>query len=142
MELISVPPYTAKIAMLFAFVHALLGTSITTQEFLIMAQISISPQRDKALLCEILQSDRGSCISPMPRPRRLASFSRQAATMLLGTSIVFLLVGVSIHTYDAAKSARIWGPEVVTMPCFTTWSIFPLTTYFYSLGCTILGCQC
>ncbi|CVL00319.1 uncharacterized protein FMAN_09810 [Fusarium mangiferae] len=125
-----VPPYTAKIAMLCALIHALLGTSIATQQFLIMAQISISPQRNKALLCAILGSDASSFASPMPRPRRLTSVSWQAPTMLLGNSIVFLLVGIAIHIYDAARSAGIWGADMVTALCFTISLIFAVTTYF------------
>ncbi|KAF7551732.1 hypothetical protein G7Z17_g4792 [Cylindrodendrum hubeiense] len=100
-----VPPYTTKIALLCALIHSLLATAIATQQFLLVGRIAVSRQRDRVLLSVVLGSDPDLYERSQLRPRRLFSFAWQSPTVLLGSSIMFLLVGIAIHVYDAAHSA-------------------------------------
>src|SRR4051794_11049125 len=111
------PPHPTKIAVLIALVHSLLATAIATHQSLVFGRISVNQRRDHVLLSAVLGYDATLYASSHKQPQRLVSFTWQTPTMLLGSSIMCLLVGIAIHVYSAAQTAGVWGPEAVMALC-------------------------
>ncbi|KAK3373431.1 hypothetical protein B0T24DRAFT_678867 [Lasiosphaeria ovina] len=86
-------------------------------------------------------SSSSSSSSSLPaRPRRLFSFAWQAPIMLLGSSVVFTFVSFITHVYDAARTAAVWGPEMITAVCVTISLCYGLGAYLVcwaTLGWTV-----
>jgi hypothetical protein len=115
--------------MLCALLHSLLATAIATQQSVLVGRIAVSRRRDNVLLAAVLGYPRGQDGLSQTQPRRLFSFAWQVPSMLLGSSIMFVFVGIAIHVYSAAQTAGRWGAEVITAICFTISFAFGLGTY-------------
>lgn len=75
------------------------------------------------------------------KPSGTGLFVWQAATMLLGISIMVLLIGLMVFVYEAAKAAGSWGDEVKVAIWFTISIVFGVVTYLISWTMTELQFQ-
>lgn len=99
--------------MLCALVHSLIALSVACQQSLALNRVSAHPQGLQ--LAFVVISGR----IPLPsdstaddrEPCVMQAFTWQIPTMLLGTSIAFVLVGLSIAVYDNAQKVGGMGPE-------------------------------
>ena len=132
------PPYTAKIAMLCALLHSLLGLGIASQQSVALSRMSLPPRRTDIVRFIVL----GHAPISLPpsnttRPRSMywRNVTWQIPTMLLGNSIVFVVVALAVAVFDKARKAAAWGPEVVTAICFSISLTFSVGCYCTSWFC-------
>jgi hypothetical protein len=65
-------------------------------------------------------------------PSGTRNYAWQAGTMMVGISIQFLLIGLAVYIYDAARTAGVWGPEIKVAIWFSISIVFGLLTYLVS----------
>ncbi|KAF8859297.1 hypothetical protein BDZ45DRAFT_801803 [Acephala macrosclerotiorum] len=127
-----IPPYTAKVAMLYALVSALLALGISAQQSIALGRANLHPNYTDILVSTITGQKSGTLCPQVPQSSRLQCFAWQIPTMLVGGSIVAILVGISITVFNAARYAGHWGDEMVTAVCLAISLLFGLTSYFIS----------
>ncbi|KUJ11668.1 uncharacterized protein LY89DRAFT_688845 [Mollisia scopiformis] len=127
-----VPPYTAKIALLCALVHSLLAVGIAGQQSIALGRASLHSGHWAFFMPTISGRARYFDESEITDASRLQCFAWQIPSMLVGNSIIFILVGIAISVFSAARKAGCWGDEVVTAICLTISLLFGLGSYFIS----------
>lgn len=136
-----VPAFTGKIAALCALIHSIVAIGIAAQQLIALTRAQIHPNRTAIMQHILFDSDAGAASSVGPSCRSVGlkagngwrHFAWQVPTMLLGNSIIFTLVAISIPVFDEARKAVVWRtPEMVTALCVAVSLAFSVACYFIS----------
>ncbi|KAK4504328.1 hypothetical protein PRZ48_005244 [Zasmidium cellare] len=125
-----VPAWTVKVAMLCALLHSLIGLGIACQQSIALNRVSVHPKST-----DIVRQVLLGRASSGPGSKDIGFWvhtSWQIPTILLGNSIVFVVVGLAIAVYTAAREATKWGDETNTAICFSISLLFSGGCYFVS----------
>ncbi|KAH6637555.1 hypothetical protein C7974DRAFT_143517 [Boeremia exigua] len=138
-----VPPFTARIAALCALIHSVVAIGIASQQLIALTRAQIHPDCTKIMHHILFGSNRGNAaLGAQPaagadRNPNVGSgwrhFSWQIPTMLLGNSLVFTLLSLTIAIFHEASKAVVWQtPEMVTALCVAVSLAFGVSCYFIS----------
>ncbi|KAF2168444.1 hypothetical protein M409DRAFT_21193 [Zasmidium cellare ATCC 36951] len=125
-----IPAWTCKVAMLCALLHCLIGRGIACQQSIALNRVTIHPKSNDIIRQVLL--GRSSSSPSATDVGFWVHTSWQIPTILLGNSIVFVVVGLAIAVYTAARESTSRGDESNTAICFSISLLFSAGCYFVS----------
>jgi len=126
-----IPPWPVKVCWLSSLTQALIGTAIATQQIVTLSRIRCQPNGILQLRALIIGAQKAQHpeTNDTVKPHRAVIFVWGASTMLLGSSIMFFIIGLVIALCHAAKLAGYWGADIKIAICYFISFCYPAAVY-------------